>query len=375
MGTLRMRVRRRRRDEAPVSAPTAATQAATFVAGNQSLSRLAAYHGTGRGGAAAPTLEPEDPQRVALPPVVAEPTTDTSVVGSLLERVLAGHGNGPSPTPGVPVPYPSTGAAASGDGVSIAVNFTANEPRVIRKPGADIAADHDQEDAMGWTTPAYSVTGRAGSTATSGTLDVTMDFTMELAEEYAGRTLDVLRDHETGHVNLAAAAGELILADMLESGLESLPALTRSTADPIVAGAGNLFEFTEGTLSWLYDRVDYPRMRAAYLGARMTLEELIDVSPAVEPMVDALRELAAVGDEAGDVIAAAKQLQRTRSGLSDLDLARVQYNQEFEQLVFDADDAIARLLTEFEEGSEPERRLRELMRTLGDFSWEAPGSG
>jgi hypothetical protein len=288
--------------------------------------------------------------------------------------MLAGHGNGPGAAAASPMPFPSAGNAGPSGGVSITVDFTANEAQEVRKPGADIAADHEQESAMGWTTPAYSVTGRAGSSATSGTLDVTMDFTMELAEEYTGRTLDVLRDHETGHVNLATAAGEVILADMLEARLESLPTLTRSAADPIVAGAGNLFEFVEGTFSWLYDRADYPRMRAAYLGARMTLDELLEVSPDVAPMVDALRDLAGVGEEANDVAAATKRLLRTRSDLSDLDLARVQYNQEFEQLVFDADDTIARLLTEFEEGSEPERRLREVMTMLGDFSWEAPGS-
>ena len=368
------RARLRRRSATPlVIRPDAdATRPVTTPVGNQALGRLVAA-GTGRGGAAA--AEPD----VAQPAAPVGSVSTGRLLGAdqgpdgfsfRLEEELAGHGNGPA-AKGTSVPA-ATATATTG-AVDVDIDLTVNEPTETTRPAEEIASAHDQEGAVGWTTPRFSLQTSASS-PTSGSVDVTIDFTIELAEEFTGRTLDVLRDHEMGHVHIGRSAAEVVLVDMLERNLEALPALTRAAAEPVIDSAGEWFTFWEGTLSWLYDRVDYPRMREAYLGARMSLDELVALTPEVGTMADALRSFAAVGDEPADVLAAARSLHDARGALDDLAVTRVQYNDEFEELVFGVDEAIARLLTSLEDGSETEAELRRVMAMLGDFAWKAPGS-
>jgi hypothetical protein len=332
-----------------------------------------ALSGRGRGGAAGLESE-EDRGESALVELLAQ--FDVTNLG--LMQILPGHGWGldeGSTGSASPGPAPST---PSPDAV---VSLTVNPPTETVRPEADIAADHGRPGVSGWTTPAYAIAVPVAS-PTRARIDVTLDFEIELAEEFTGTRLEILRDHEQGHVTIGTEAARADLVDGLEASLEQLPAFSPQAIQSRLGAAAAGFVTNEGAASAAYDAADYPRMLEAYLGARTPLADLASVSEPIMTLAEVMHDFAH-GDPAGSGprewrrIGAA--LERAWDSLSEVDAARVQYNPGFRQLVEECqrqvDGLVAGLETDDLTGTattEPvaaRRALEDIQAVLSRFDW------
>jgi hypothetical protein len=267
--------------------------------------------------------------------------------------------------------------------VAATVTYTKNEPNIIRKPAADIAAGHGQADAAGWTTPRYNV-GVPFANPSRIDLNVTLDFDMELASEYTGATLSVLQDHENGHVNIGREKGQTHLVDDLESGLESNAALSRPIIQTAIGSATSTFVTEEQTASQSYDATDYPRMHQAYLGARTPLADLESASGTIRAAAAKLRSFiggVSVGTQ-GQAALFANDATDACQALSVNELSVLQYNPEFKALVASARSKIDEYIESFHYDlwiiefslltDTTRTALETLAMALDGFTWSAP---
>ena len=375
MHGLRRRLRPKSVREKPV--PPAQAQAAPVLISNRTGLAGIVMAGVAKGWGAG-ELPASQPQRPApATSALARGHTAPSVAEASLTGMLVGHadsGSGAGPTS---LTHP-TGAV--GRSVSAVVHVTTNEPEYNYRRQVDIAADHDAPTIVGWTTPRYALNVTRAD-ANSISIAATLDFEIELAEELTGPTARVLEDHEHGHVGLATAAGELQFGEVLEADLEGMPFLAIPAVQRTMLSAAERFETWDGALSWIYDRLDYPRMREAYLGADMPLADLAAWSPRVAALVEVARDLAATsGTDAPHTSDVLSGFLFAAQALSRVDRARLGYNPEFKALVAEC-DAVASVLTGATPGEkEPDGsgvsrgRTTELRRVLGGFTWTPPGA-
>jgi len=285
-----------------------------------------------------------------------------------MRRELVGHGAGE-------VPSVQTEEEGAGDGPTATVTLTANEPNEISKPASKIAEDHGKPNLAGWVTPRADIQAPSIS-ATEMELTVTLDFDMELAQEYTGEKLHVLRDHEQGHVNIGTRLGQKHLVDELKKNLEALGDFkSPDSVRTVFSTAMQTFTDQEAIKAQEYDDVDYPRMEQAYIGARLPLADLKKDSAEVASITKALEDFEASN---ADLVQAALD---ARAALSDDDLARLQYNVEFKELVDGARSKIEGFLKGKEEAPEAEAspedkellgKVKEAQAMLDDFTWKPP---
>lgn len=354
--------------------------------GNQAVRELIpgkALAGTGYGGAAEDVLQQVEEEKQSSMPGSATPAVEIDPTQLGLAEELPGHGNNGG--------VQEQGAAPSaGDGdrspasVNAVVGLTVNPPSEETKPAVDIAAAHNKSGVAGWTTPAYGI---KVPHVNSNRIDVavTLDFKVELAEEYKGDTLKVLRDHEYGHVDIGKAEGQAHLVEGLHDDLAALPnfSSTPPIQQAIVKAAGQ-FSTAEGNASQAYDAMDYPRLEQAYLGARTPLTNLEADSAKIATMAGALRIFNTSLPQADEdnLEGLAQAVIDAHDALEETDLARLQYNPEFKQLVTEAETKIEIFiesyhwdlwLIKFSTLDEPARnKLTELKEVLRNFTWQPP---
>ena len=302
---------------------------------------------------------------------------DTSGLGK--EEQLPGHGN----TGGGQIGSMPEIQRNGGGAVAANISLTSNPPLEMSLPAADIAANHGRPGVAGWTTPQYNIQVPSASPSQID-INVSMDFDMELAEEYSGDTLRVLRDHEFGHVNIGNQKAQQHLVNNLETNLEAQPALTRTNIQAAINTAANTFVAQEGTGSQAYDAMDYPRMQQAYLGARLPLADLEARSGKIAKVAGALRMFNAQGPAAAQaqINRAAQAVLDSEDGLSVDEVSQLQYNADFAALVTSCrakiDEILERFnwdlwILEFSTLSEDIRRkLDELRSSLDGFTWRSP---
>ncbi len=308
-----------------------------------------------------------------------EPTLDPdaplSTEGLAIEdRALPGHGDlGPVAAVqrqnGAPPPAAPARPAAT-------INLTVNPPQIARLPEATIAANHGRANVAGWTTPVYNIQP-AARTANSVTLNVTLDFRIELATEFTDGRLDILRDHEQAHVIIGERVARRHLVNGLDKGLEALPNF--SSIPPMQAAirkAVNNFVRDEGAESQAYDTADYPRMREAYFGLRAPLPDLAAASPTIQEMVDATNDFighaSAINSsepENPDLLRLAAAMRQARINLSQTDLPRLQYNPEFKLMIESCRGMLNVLVDSVAEAERP--FLVDLLLILDSFEWQA----
>lgn len=257
----------------------------------------------------------------------------------VIEQELEGHPQRPlvqRANGGTPAPTPSPVAN---------ITLNVNPPAIVRLPAATIATNHGTPGVAGWTTPQFTL-NPTNITSTQIDITVTLDFRMELATEYTGPTLDVLRDHEQGHVLIGRQAAQTHFVEWMGQRLETLPRFSvtppiRGQIQGIFRTASQGFRAEEVAEAQGYDSVDYPRMREAYLGARTPLADLEAGSPAIGDLVQAIadfRQQVLTASESADEAAigsAADQVMLARMMLSEVDMTRLQYNPEFKALISD----------------------------------------
>jgi hypothetical protein len=339
--------------------------------GNRAVQRLVRDAG--------PNVRRQAPEPGNVPEEEEEPI-DTAGLG--VSGKTPGHGDVGNEGLNEPPEVQRQGGGGGGS-VAATVTYTKNEPNIIRKPAADIAAGHGQADAAGWTTPRYNV-GVPFANPSRIDLNVTLDFDMELASEYTGATLSVLQDHENGHVNIGREKGQTHLVDDLESGLESNAALSRPIIQTAIGSATSTFVTEEQTASQSYDATDYPRMHQAYLGARTPLADLESASGTIRAAAAKLRSFiggVSVGTQ-GQAALFANDATDACQALSVNELSVLQYNPEFKALVASARSKIDEYIESFHYDlwiiefslltDTTRTALETLAMALDGFTWSAP---
>ena len=215
-------------------------------------------------------------------------------------------------------------------------------------------------------------------------MNVVLDFDVELADSYTGTRLEILRDHEYGHVTIGQQKAEEHLKDNLEQSLEGFSALTPAAIQTTINNAATNFEVDEGAESQAYDDLDYPRMQQAYYGARTPLEEMANDAPNIATMVETIENMAGAlplttDDRYGEL---AQPFFDARNALSDDELACLQYNPEFKELVAHCETIIRQFLADdfwnlfdidsSDMDSTAQDTLENVLAMLGDFEWVAP---
>jgi hypothetical protein len=312
---------------------------------------------------------------------------------------------------------PAAGAGAGASGPTANITLTVNAPNVTRPSQAEIEASHSGANIAGWTTPGDGIAVGSRS-ANSIDITVTIDFEMELASEYTGDRLNILRDHEDHHCTIGGNLAQEHLVDNLRTALEAMPDF-RNTG-PIQTAfqtAHTNFVRAEGTDSRAFDATDYSRMEGAYYGLRTPLADLASATPAVQTMVttiDNFNSGATAAPEAesaapsGETAApeaesaapsgetapatpeetgapaqggeAAEQSNSTRiigliqpvidarNALATVDVDRLQYNNEFKGKVSTASGHV-NTLTAGPLNEAAQSKLQELQTTLASFTW------
>jgi hypothetical protein len=334
--------------------------------GNRAVNRLIETHSAMR--------------QVEQPPLEEDTPFDTNGLGK--EEELLGHGNtGARQQENSP---PDIQRQGGGSGpVAANMNLTSNPPMEMFLPEADIAATHGRPGVAGWTTPRYDIqVPRAAPNRVD--INVTMDYDMELASEYSGDVLRVLRDHEFGHVNIGNQTAQQHLVNNLENGLERQSRLTPTSIQSAIETAANNFERGEGQGSQSYDAMDYPRMQQAYLGARTPLADLERASGNIANLARAFRtfNVLALTSPAAQIGNLAQDVLDARDGLSDDEVSRLQYNAEFKAILATCRGRISEIIRRFQWNfwifefslldQNVRNKLDELSAVLGDFTWLSP---
>ena len=294
---------------------------------------------------------------------------------------LPGHGNiGAAKTQNSQVPDVQKRGPF---GVEAAISLTVNPPTIERRPAAEIAAAHGRPGVAGWTAPIYRFPDPSGG-ATNINLDFTLDFQIELAEEYTGTRGQVLQDHEQGHVHIGRRKAQEHFVDNLRTNLESQHALTRANVGAALTAAQANFVNDEESDSLAYDTADYPRMTQAYHGARTPLADLEGESGNIANMAARLRNFnrTILSGTQGQAEILAIEVISARAGLTNDELNQLQYNPEFKTLVMTAihrADAFTEQhhydlwLFEFSMLHATTLQILSDMRTtLDEFTWYAP---
>lgn len=274
-------------------------------------------------------------------------------------------------------------SAGAAQPLSVNLTLVVKAPHEVPRPAQEIAQAHGKPGIAGWTTPDYDITPLQVS---SHRLDlrVTLGFTMELAKEYKGATLQVLRDHEFGHVTIGRNKAQTHLIDELKQSLLTLPNFANlAQIRQKFAFAVTQFVDTEETSSTAYDQIDYPRMQQAYLGAKLKLADLMADAPTIGQLVLTLRQLQVNGWFATDqqLVGLAQDVLTAYDGLSEEEIARLQYNSEFHALLDRCRSQLAALssykhnqpaLTLMSLGDAITAKLQEVLLILDSFVWKPP---
>ena len=334
---------------------------------------------------------PVQVQRIPKPE--DEPAPDLSGLG-MGQQKLSGHGQtgggAPAPTGPTATTPPSAGV------VTANINLTVHAPSIVRKTAHEIASSHGRAGSAGWTTPAYSIAD-PGVAGNSLTINVTLDFIIELDSEREGEALAVISDHEQGHVHIGEAKARQHLVTGFKSALEAMPRLSRSGYSSAQNTAITNFTTEEGTDSAAYDAVDYPRMMLANTGAKTPLSTLARRFHDIAASASSLRAYAQafrmatysfnyiVIDDA-TVIARADAVIAATDALSPDSLSLLQYNPQFKALVSNVrlfnnqytqqqrngPDFMNQLPSDANISAPVREKLQILEAALGVFSWSAP---
>jgi len=284
---------------------------------------------------------------------------DLSTQGLGLDEELKGH-----PLSGKIPDIQRDGDGEGGRGGTTAnIALSTNPPNVSRPRQATIEANHGGTNIAGWTTPRDNI---SVSRRTASAIDVaiTLSFNMELAREYTGGRLAVLRAHEDHHLTIGSNVAQQYMVDNLRTTLQAMSDFRDAGAiQSAFQSAHEEFVDNEGTDSRSFDTNDYPRMEAAYYGVRTPLADLAAAAPVVQTMVAAIDTFSgAATAEPESSEEADKSPEETNS------TQRLQYNAEFKGNVTTASGHVSTLsggsLNDAAQG-----KLQELQSTLGSFTW------
>jgi len=259
---------------------------------------------------------------------------------------------------------------------SAEINLELKDPKINRIPEKKVQEKHGKENIAGYTKPKINVSA-SNIKKHEIKLTVKITFVMDLASEYAGGRLQVLRDHENAHILIAEKVAKEYVVDPLKQKLEAMPEFSKANKPQITSKIQDAmadFKQHEGDESQDFDDMDYPRMADAYYGVATSLADLSSGSAEVKNMVTAMD---AFNDGAkatsGDPEALGKLTQAivdAQGSLGDTNLARLQYNQEFKNKVASAQSLVDDLKKKDDLSEEVKAKLDALSPELDKFTWQ-----
>lgn len=260
---------------------------------------------------------------------------------------------------------------------AVDVSIKLNPPKVKRMTEKQVQQKHGKPDIAGYTKPEIDISVPTFKTQEIKVV-VTLDFKMDLASEYTGGRLQVLRDHEDAHILIAEKVAKEYVVEPLESFLGEMSEFSQGNASDIQTKLGEVvqdFKTEEGTESESFDNVDYPRMKDAYYGVATSLADLASGSAEIKAMVEAMdafnsgaKAAAKDKDALGDL---AKAIVDGQSALGETNMARLQYNSDFKGKVTQAQGLVEELKKKPEDLAEgASGKLDELTPVLASFTWK-----
>ncbi len=256
------------------------------------------------------------------------------------------------------------------------IDLELKDPKINRISEKQIQQKHGKENIAGYTKPKIDV-GASNIKQHEINLKVTLTFVMDLAKEYTGGRLQVLRDHENAHILIAEKVAKEYVVDPLKDKLEAMPEFTKANKSEIaskIQSAMADFKQNEGDESKDFDDIDYPRMADAYYGVATSLADLSSGSAEVKNMVTAIDAFSngakAASGDAGAFGKLTQAIADAQGGLGDTNLARLQYNQEFKNKVAAAQSLVDDLKKKDDLSADVKAKLDTLGPELIKFTWQ-----
>ena len=288
-----------------------------------------------------------------------------------LEKELEGHPFGPT------VQREDDAGEEALKTPSAAITLKLKDPKIKRLSEKKIQERHGKEGIAGYTKPKikFSVSELKQYEIK---VTVTISFVMDLAKEFKGGRLQVLRDHENAHILIAEKVANEFVLGPLKDDLEALPDYSNANKPQIQTAFGEKyqdFSDNEGDESEAFDDIDYPRMKEAYYGVKTPLADLSSGSAGVKKVVDTIdafndggKAAAADAETLGGLI---QPLVEAQDALGEDDLSRLQYNADFKKKVASAQKIVAGLNKKPDTLAEGVKtKLDELSPALEKFTWQ-----
>lgn len=256
------------------------------------------------------------------------------------------------------------------------LDLVLKDPKINRISEKKVQEKHGKENIAGYTKPKIKVSA-SNIKKYEINLTVKLTFVMDLAKEYSGGRLQVLRDHENAHILIAEKVAKEYVVDPLKEKLQAMPDFSKANKPQITSKIQDAmadFKQNEGDESQDFDDIDYPRMADAYHGLATSLADLSSSSAEVKNMVtamDAFNDGAKAA--AGDAAAFGKLTQviaDAQGALGATNLARLQYNQEFKDKVTAAQKVVEDIRKKEDLSEEVKAKLDSLGPVLYKFTWQ-----
>lgn len=293
-----------------------------------------------------------------------------SAEGLGLEAELEGHPFGPV------LQREDEAGDAPAETLAADVTLELKAPAVKRPTEKQIQDKHGVQGIAGYTKPTIKFAVPEAKKY-SIKVKVIITFAMDLASEYTGGRLQVLRDHEDSHILIAEKVANEHVIKPLKSEIEALKEFNSSTKpkiNPMFNDKYQKFKDEEKIESDAFDAVDYPRMKQAYLGVKTSLANLAAGSAKIKTMsaaMDAFNNGAAGAADADSIGKLTKAVADAQAALSADDLARLQYNEEFKGKVSTAQGIVSKMTEKPDALAEGVKaKLDELSPILDKFTWQ-----
>lgn len=279
-----------------------------------------------------------------------------------VQRILVESAIQRAPDPPQPTPPPADKPAPqkrdpeiqrAGISPKVLVAGTANDPTEMMSKSADIALQHGSHEAVAWTTPNWDfkdpVVADDGSTVS---LQYSLSFLIDLPNDYDASKVEMLRQHEHGHVEIAKKKAKEAFEVNLKGKLEGMTDVTKDQVVAEVRTAMDAAKSAEKEGSTAYDAAEYPLMIERYKGIKDSLAQLSKTSGAIagaarvlQSVPGILQRAKLVGDPSNLQDLSAK-VQSAKGALSTAETARIQFNSEFQGLANSAKGAADQLINE-----------------------------
>lgn len=236
---------------------------------------------------------------------------------------------------------------------SIQVAGRSNEPTYAMTKSAEIAIKKGGHNVAAWTTPNWEFNGLYMANDMSVLkLSYELAFLIELPSDYDAAKVEMLKQHELGHVEIAKRKAKEAFEVSLKAKIEALEdARDVNVIRAMITKAMEDAKAAEKAASQAFDAAEYQVMSDRYRGIKAPLAELTRASPGIAAAAKVLKTVPGAMHKARGMAASgvtagmAAKVNAAAGALSAAEVARVQFNAEFSALVSSAQAAAKEFIT------------------------------